>query len=287
MGERTAAIRQEIDETRDSMTDKVAEIESQVYGTVDSLKENAQQRVDQVKERLNLQRMVDERPWTMLGAAMLTGFVLGSLGGGHEEEDYDRDYDRDYRYRDYRTLHRPQRMYGGEDLDFDVSDYERARRRNEARHQYRYYDDDMPRRRREESRREDYDRGEEHRQQRSRTSKIAAGLRSEFGGEFDAMKGAAVAAIVSTARELLTENVPHFKEELQKAHREREQQYREGQDFQRTRLSSDTPTDITAPAASRRNEEQTTYRHSHQENDVSSSINAPAIEENREREHGR
>src|SRR5262245_25381872 len=70
MDKRTEPIRQDIDSIRDSMTDKMEQIESKIKGTV----EDTRRMVD-VKYR------VSQRPWAALGASILIGYALGSIGG--------------------------------------------------------------------------------------------------------------------------------------------------------------------------------------------------------------
>jgi ElaB/YqjD/DUF883 family membrane-anchored ribosome-binding protein len=69
MDAETRAIRQEIDATREAMTDKVEQLESRV-----------QQRTDEVKEALDIRQVTSERPWTMVGIATGAGFMIGTFG---------------------------------------------------------------------------------------------------------------------------------------------------------------------------------------------------------------
>jgi len=63
MDQRSDHIRQDIESTRASLDEKL-----------DSLETKARQAFD-------LKHQIAERPWMMLGAAVATGYVLGSLGG--------------------------------------------------------------------------------------------------------------------------------------------------------------------------------------------------------------
>ena len=63
-------IRQTIEDTRESLTEKLDALESKARQTFD------------------LKHQVAERPWLALGAAVATGYVLGSLGGGESEGDW-------------------------------------------------------------------------------------------------------------------------------------------------------------------------------------------------------
>jgi hypothetical protein len=68
------------------MTDKMEMIESKVKGTVDTT-------VQTVKRTFDVKEQVREHPWVAFGAAVATGYVLGSLGGSSEPEPR-RDYQR-------------------------------------------------------------------------------------------------------------------------------------------------------------------------------------------------
>jgi ElaB/YqjD/DUF883 family membrane-anchored ribosome-binding protein len=81
MSDETEVIKDNIETIRESMASKLGAIESQVTGTLDGVRETVEQTVTSVKQSFDLKQQVNDRPWTMLGAAVLTGFVLGSLGG--------------------------------------------------------------------------------------------------------------------------------------------------------------------------------------------------------------
>ena len=68
MDQRSDHIRQDIESTRASLDDKL-----------DSLETKARQTFD-------IKHQVGERPWMMLGAAVATGYVLGSMGGSETEQ---------------------------------------------------------------------------------------------------------------------------------------------------------------------------------------------------------
>lgn len=77
MAEGTEPIRQDLDSIRDSMTEKMEQIESKVRGTVDET-------VTTVKRTFDVRQQVDQRPWVALGAAVLAGYVVGSMGGSEK-----------------------------------------------------------------------------------------------------------------------------------------------------------------------------------------------------------
>jgi len=96
-------LRQQIDDTRSSITEKLEALEGQVTGTVESVKESVEETIAQVKESvqdtvssvkdsvsdtvdtvkdtLNLSLQTRKHPWGMLGGALVAGFVSGALIG--------------------------------------------------------------------------------------------------------------------------------------------------------------------------------------------------------------
>src|SRR5215471_17890484 len=68
MDQRSDDIRQGIESTRAALDDKL-----------DTLETKARQAFD-------MKHQVAERPWMMIGAAVATGYALGSLGGGEPEQ---------------------------------------------------------------------------------------------------------------------------------------------------------------------------------------------------------
>jgi len=106
-------IRQQMEETRSALTDKLEKLENQVIGTVQeatsavadsvgtvkeavqdtvaSVKESVQATVETVKETFDLPRQVEKRPWTMLVGSAALGFLGGYLlGGGREQRSRER-----------------------------------------------------------------------------------------------------------------------------------------------------------------------------------------------------
>jgi hypothetical protein len=70
MDQRTEPIRQDIDAIRDSMTDKIEQIETKIKGTVED-----------TRRMVDIKYQVSQRPWAALGVSLLVGYTLGSLGG--------------------------------------------------------------------------------------------------------------------------------------------------------------------------------------------------------------
>lgn len=119
-------IRQQMDETRSALTEKVELLEQQVvetvqgattavaetvgsvkeavHDTVQTVKESVQDTVDSVKNTLSLRRQVELRPWTMMAGATAIGFIgcrlLRGTGSGQANN--------------YRTNDRVTRAFGAE-----------------------------------------------------------------------------------------------------------------------------------------------------------------------------
>jgi len=86
MDNESEVIRQQMDETRTSLQDKLETLEQHVTGTVqhvtetvsetvDNVKEAVQETVDSVKNSLDLRQQVERNPWSMFLGAALVGYV--------------------------------------------------------------------------------------------------------------------------------------------------------------------------------------------------------------------
>jgi len=109
MAQEPDVIRQEIEQTRASLTDKIETLEYEVRDTVQTAKATVEQTletakatveqtiegvkgtvedtVQSVKETFDVTRQVEAHPWGMVGGSMLAGFALGWLlpGRPHPE----------------------------------------------------------------------------------------------------------------------------------------------------------------------------------------------------------
>ncbi|HEV3236616.1 MAG TPA: hypothetical protein VGZ25_06480 [Gemmataceae bacterium] len=83
-------IRQEIDETRQSLTEKLETLENQVMGTVqqardtvqdtiDTVKSTVTDTVDSVKRTFDIEYQVSQRPFVCSGLSFAAGFMAGAL----------------------------------------------------------------------------------------------------------------------------------------------------------------------------------------------------------------
>jgi hypothetical protein len=68
-----AAMRQQMDKTLADLTGKLVALEHQVLGTVSTVKDS----VNTVRETLDIKLQVRRRPWTLVVAAMVLGFLGG------------------------------------------------------------------------------------------------------------------------------------------------------------------------------------------------------------------
>jgi ElaB/YqjD/DUF883 family membrane-anchored ribosome-binding protein len=85
-------IRQQIDETRSSLTAKLEALEEQVVGTVqnakatveetiENVKETVQETVSTVKDTFDIPLQVRRHPWPMVGGCFVLGLVTGAVVG--------------------------------------------------------------------------------------------------------------------------------------------------------------------------------------------------------------
>jgi ElaB/YqjD/DUF883 family membrane-anchored ribosome-binding protein len=96
MGQSADEIRQEIDRHREDAAGKIDQLQSQFQGTTEDLRHQAEETVDQVreqvmgtvddtiesvKENINIEEQIQQRPLVALGAALIGGFVLGGMLG--------------------------------------------------------------------------------------------------------------------------------------------------------------------------------------------------------------
>jgi len=92
-------IRDEMEQTRANLADKLGALESQVRETVSSASEtvtstvegvkevvtNVSETVENVTETLNVSKQIEQHPWIALGVAMTAGFVAAQLLGGSRQ----------------------------------------------------------------------------------------------------------------------------------------------------------------------------------------------------------
>lgn len=186
MDERTESIKQEVDETLEDMTHKMEQIEARVYGTAretyENVKHTAQEKVDKVKQKLDVRHMTQERPWTMFGISLATGFVVGSFTG---RERRDREEEEWYE-------EEPEQLAMAEEMWIQ----EEPERPRQAR-----------------------PRGRQRMRER-RGGGFLASIKEQFGDEISAFTRAAVVSAGKSMRGLMEQNLPHFAEEFERARKE-------------------------------------------------------------------
>lgn len=198
MAEGTEPIRQDIDAIRDSMTEKMEQIETRVKDTVDntvgSVKRTVDTTVDSVKRSFDLQQQVNERPWVALGVAVLAGYVIGSLGGGSSER--------------YTPRGEPMRYYPAEP------------RAGEA---MRYYPSGTQPT--SSSYAQSYESRQYNGQQGGRMgnqSGFMGEVMQQFGGELNMLASAAMTAGMAMIRDTISQSLPQFSQEYDRVKRERD-----------------------------------------------------------------
>jgi ElaB/YqjD/DUF883 family membrane-anchored ribosome-binding protein len=239
MDPRTESIKQEVEETLEDMAAKMNQIEERVVGT-------ARETVEQVKEKLDVRHMVAERPWTMLGVSVATGFVVGSIGrsrGRTRDLDYSDGRSRRSRRRRERAESRafqyehsedPYQHFGeSEELEPGVlqSVGEGLRQR---------FGEDHGRRQSVEFGERGYGRATDYEPEYERPSRqlmrrgisqvkrrapgLLAALREQFGDELEALKRAAVVAAGNSLFGLMQKGLPQLADEFDRARHEMGQQ---------------------------------------------------------------
>lgn len=111
MDNQSEVIRQQMDETRTALSEKVELLEQQVvetmhgattavadtvdsvkevvHDTVQTVKDSVQETMDSVKNTLDLHHQVEQRPWTMMAGATAIGFLGGCLSRRGEGRIYE------------------------------------------------------------------------------------------------------------------------------------------------------------------------------------------------------
>jgi hypothetical protein len=90
MAEEPDVIRQQIDVTRSSLTEKLESLENEVRGTVEGAKarventiESVKSTVKNVKRQFDLRYQVDRHPWAMMGASVVAGYLAETVLSPH------------------------------------------------------------------------------------------------------------------------------------------------------------------------------------------------------------
>ncbi|MBC8078698.1 MAG: hypothetical protein H7Y32_21660 [Chloroflexales bacterium] len=207
MDQRTEPIKQDIDNIRDSMTEKLSAIEDKVKGTVDETVEKVKGQVtdtvETVKQAFDIKQQVGDHPWAALGVSLLAGYVLGTLG--------DSDSDNNTQYRaDYSKHDQPRYQYAG--ADYSKSEGSAASGYNSSA-----YSSSAPS--------SGYVSGpaqsspgsyNSFAQPQSKQGGFLNDLLGQFGGELDTIKTAAISSLVAMVRDTIKDAVPQFGQEYER-----------------------------------------------------------------------
>jgi ElaB/YqjD/DUF883 family membrane-anchored ribosome-binding protein len=79
MDDSPEVIRQQMQETRASLAEKIETLEQQVVGTVQDARQSVTDTVQSVKDAFDLKLQVQRHPWAIMGGSVAVGFVAGSL----------------------------------------------------------------------------------------------------------------------------------------------------------------------------------------------------------------
>jgi len=207
MDQRTEPIRQDIDALRDSMTDKMGQIEAKVKSTVDDTTET-------VKRAFDIKGQAAERPWAAVGLSLLAGYVLGSMGGSNEgyaantnlvsrPSSSTNDYSRYVSSDPSKSTYSSSEMYQGSNSADTSSATGYPSYTQPAYTQPSYTPP-----------------SNSH-QNKSSQSGLLDSIMGQFGGELDTLKTAAVSAVIGMLRETIQQSVPQFSREYERALSER------------------------------------------------------------------
>jgi len=180
MDQGTEPIKQDIDSIRDSMTNKVEQIEAKVKDTVENT-------VDTVKRTFDVKQQVSEHPWTALGASLLAGYVLGSMGDSDDRSSYSYRPGEPMRYYPESGPARPSTP------DYSQEHHERAQM---------------------------YQMGSSAQQRSDRG--FLSDIMDQFGDELETVKTAAITAAVTMLRDTIKQSLPQFYEEYERVRNERQ-----------------------------------------------------------------
>jgi len=103
--EATTAVAETVDSVKNAVAQTVDSVKDGFTGTVEAVKETATEVVDSVKETFDLRHQFDKRPWVMFGGSVALGFLGGWLLPRRQPRD-SRDVAGDFRpvegqWRDY------------------------------------------------------------------------------------------------------------------------------------------------------------------------------------------
>jgi len=79
IAETVEAVKETVEKVKDTVQDTVTTVKESVADTIDSVKETVHEGLTAVKGMLDIPALVDSHPWLMVGGAVGCGFVLGTF----------------------------------------------------------------------------------------------------------------------------------------------------------------------------------------------------------------
>ena len=159
--------------TVENVTEKVEEtvstVKEAVEGSVEAVKETVHETVETVKEAFNLRHHVQRHPWAMLGGAVVVGFLGGRLLGGAQ------------RWRERRREYRDEHLFPQPGTAAARAPMPTSAPARDV---------------------------EAERQPEEETSSWLGNLGETFGDELSKLKGLALGATFGALRDMLTASVP-------------------------------------------------------------------------------
>ena len=77
----TTNVAETVEAVKESVQDTVASVKDTVQETISAVKESMHQGVEAVREFFDIPAQVDHHPWAMVGGSVVLGYVVGSLVG--------------------------------------------------------------------------------------------------------------------------------------------------------------------------------------------------------------
>ncbi len=188
-------VKETVDETVGTVRETVGGAKSTVEEIVENVRDTMDETVSVVKRSFDLRHQVEQRPWFMFGSSIVVGYMLGNLGGrrhhgprvsyARENESY---------VADTTSGTGLYSMTGGPSSDAHAPGYTHEAP-GYAQRQYSQPYSAPPRR-------------------QSMWGGVGLG---QFREEFDIVKGAVIAALMSNLRELIKQNMPSIAPQLERA----------------------------------------------------------------------
>lgn len=214
MDKGTEPIRQDIDHIRESMTDKMEQIEAQIKGTVSDTTET-------LKRSLDVKYQVSQHPWAAVGVAVLAGYALGSMGGSDDSPSTYR-YRDDFRHNESRGGE-PMRYYGPSQSSDWASNQSNGSSSSYSSPSSSSYSSPS-------SSSSNYSSSSSYspssysqnnfsyggQQQQSSSGGFLNEVMGQLGGELDTLKTAAISSLIALVRDTVRQNLPGVYEEAER-----------------------------------------------------------------------